>query len=121
MWEQGRRGENWVLMIKDNSTNFEAISPEEFQSELDSGETILIDIRTPEELIKYWTISSTQLHYIYWAPEFAMQILALDTTKKYLIYCWHGHRSAAVRDFMQGNGFIWVKDLKGGIDAWNRE
>ncbi len=108
-------------MIKSHTDNFGAISPEEFSSEFDSGETILIDIRTPEELIKYGVISDSQLHYIYWAPAFALQILALDKTQKYLIYCWHGHRSASVRDFMQGNGFEWVKDLKGGIDEWNKK
>jgi rhodanese-related sulfurtransferase len=36
-------------------------------------------------------------------PNVAEQILALDKSKKYLIYCWHGNRSLTVMNFMKGN------------------
>ena len=99
--------------------NFETIWVEEFSSELESVETVLIDVRTPQELRIYGVISDVQMHIVFWSVDFEQEILALDRSQKYLIYCWHGHRSETIRNFMQANDFFWVKDLKGGIDLWN--
>ena len=100
--------------------NFWAIWEEEFRSEIDSGETILIDIRRLDEQDEYGIISEDQLHIIFWPDSFSEQILELDRNKKYLIYCWHGNRSGVARDFMRDNWFTWVKDLAWGTDDWNK-
>lgn len=100
------------------SNNFNHISINQFKEELNNKEVVLIDVRTPEELITYGKIQENQILINTQDIDFYFQILNLDKTKKYLIYCWHGTRSKATRNFMKEQGFIYVKDLKGGIDAW---
>lgn len=101
--------------------NISQISLEEFKTELLDEDVILIDVRSAQEQATYWVISEIQEHIVYGSPAFEAQIANLDTTKKYLVYCWHWVRSAAVREYMQSKGFEWVKDLEGGINAWNKD
>ena len=119
----------YLLMIAKNISqdatstewnSFWQIWVEEFSREIESWDTILIDIRTTEELEIYGTISENQSHIIFGTETFAEQILELDRNKKYLLYCWHWHRSAVTREFMQEQWFTWVKDLAWGIDRWNK-
>jgi rhodanese-related sulfurtransferase len=34
--------------------------------------------------------------------------------------CHHGHRSLRVMQFLNGQGFAKVTNIRGGIDAWAR-
>lgn len=101
-----------------NEENFSQMTPRDFKNVLEKQDAILIDVRTPEEQEKYGIISDDQIHIEYGRPDFEENLLQLDPTKKYLVYCWHWVRSAATRDIMQANWFSWVNDLKGGIDEW---
>ena len=91
----------------------ETISKEEFKEKLDSGEYILIDVRTQQEhdMAK---IAESEVFDVY-RPDFVEKIGQLDKNKKYLIYCATGNRSRQVLDFMIGEGFKYVFDLAGGI------
>ena len=99
--------------------NNKQISLEEFKTQLLDEDVILIDVRSAQEQATYWVISEAQEHIVYGSPAFEAQIANLDTTKKYLVYCWHWVRSTAVREYMTEKWFTWVKDLEWGIDAWN--
>lgn len=100
--------------------DFWQIDKDEFKKELDLGESILVDVRTPQELLHYWKIRDNQELITYGSSDFVEKINSLDKSKKYLLYCWHWNRSAAIRDYMKHIWFKWVKDLRWGIDAWNR-
>ena len=100
------------------TNNFSQISVQEFKDEIARGDAILIDVRTPEELPVYGKISNKQILLDINDENFSTKILKLNRSQKYLIYCWHGNRSQVARDFMEENGFVYVKDLRGGIDAW---
>ena len=100
--------------------NFQQRGVDEFDAEMQSWETTIIDIRLAYEQEAYGTISDDQEHIVFGTPDFAQQILELDKTQKYLIYCWHGQRSWVAREFMKSEWFTWVKDLEWGIDAWNK-
>ena len=101
--------------------NFEQLNVDEFKKNLESGDYILIDVRTPEELPLYGKISDRQLLIDINDSNFSTKIMRLGKMNKYLVYCWHGNRSQVARDFMEGYGFGYVKDLQGGIDAWITE
>lgn len=101
--------------------NFRAIEKEEFKNLLNSKDHILIDVRTPEELVIYWKIRENQNLITFWDPDFVDKINKLDKDKKYLLYCWHGNRSKAIMDYMKAIWFKYVKELKWGIDDWNRK
>ena len=98
--------------------NFETLSPEDFKSELEEKDTILIDIRTPWEQVSFWVISKDQMHIDITLANTTQKLEALDLHKKYLIYCWHWKRSKQVLDYMKSQWFTYVKDLEGGIDKW---
>ncbi len=99
---------------------FDTLDIDEFKKELSSTWVVLIDVRTPEELKKYWKISDNQVNIDINNKNFAIQINNLDKTKKYLIYCWHWNRSKVARDYMKSQWFFYVKDLKWWIDAWEK-
>lgn len=97
------------------------IGSDEFSKKIWEIDTILIDIRTYQEKIEYWYIDKTDLFMdMYW-PAFWDDILELDKSKKYLIYCWHANRSAFLLKFMDGNWFESVFELGGWIDLWEKE
>ncbi len=100
---------------------FKTIKKEQFKEELDKWDAILIDVRSDNERRTFWKIQEKQLNMDIYNPNVAEQILALDKSKKYLIYCWHGNRSLTVMNFMKGNWFSWVCELAWWINAWNKK
>lgn len=97
---------------------FTQISPEETRTALETGEYFLLDIRTEGEVLQFWEIHWTKARYDIYEPSFWERVLKLPKDGKYIIYCWHGNRSQVARDWMKEQGFTWVVDLAGGIDAW---
>lgn len=100
-------------------STFSQIDKQEFKKELEDTNSILLDVRTPEEIPLYWKIRNNQILIDINNTNFVSEISKLDKTKKYLIYCWHWNRSQTARDYMEKQGFFYVKDLKGGINVWN--
>lgn len=99
---------------------FKQLTKNEFWKELNNLETILIDVRTEKERKMFWQIQENQLNMDFYNPNIAKDILSLDKSKKYLIYCWHWNRSQTVVQFMQENWFSWACDLEWWINNWNR-
>lgn len=81
--------------------NFTQISPVVFKQELETGKYTLIDCRTPAELEVYGKISDNQILIDVNSPISRFQIEKLDKNKSYLVYCWHGNRSALLREYMK--------------------
>ena len=108
---------------KMNNTNFSEqffaqIGVSDFKKEMENEEIILLDVRTPGELIEYGKFRDNQILIDINENNFTSEIAKLDKTKKYIIYCWHGNRSAVARDYMKWEGFSYVKDLAWWIDSW---
>jgi len=93
------------------------ISFGEFKKKLDSGEYILIDIRTQEEHNQE-RIAESDVFDIS-QPDFIEKLNSLDKNKKYLIYCRSGSRSGYALKIMYQLGFKEVYDLEGGIMFFN--
>jgi len=89
------------------------IPKEEFKEKLDSGEYILIDVRSQFEHNKEKITESEVIDII--QPEFLDKINQLDKNKKYLVYCQSGGRSNQAFGLMIKEGFAEVYDLKGGF------
>lgn len=92
------------------------IPKEEFKQKLDSGEYLLIDVRTEVENLQKNIPESLVIDIS--QPDFAQKILALDKDKKYLIYCASGNRSSYALSFMEQSGFKEVYELERGIMNW---
>ncbi len=99
---------------------FKQLSKIEFKNELENNDKILIDVRTDQERKIYWQIKENQLNMDFYNPSITKDILSLDKSKKYLVYCRHGNRSQTVIQFMKENWFSWACDLEWWINNWNK-
>jgi len=89
----------------------------EFKSQMEDKNSVLIDIRTPGE-IRYWKIKKDCLVLDFYGPNFVNEILKLDKSKKYLIYCAYGNRSFSLLNFMTAQWFSDIADLEWWIADW---
>lgn len=96
------------------------LSPKEFQKKLKStDDVVLIDVRTDAEVKESRIPGSVQINFN--SPDFKEKIVALDTTKTYMVYCRTGGRSTKAVDVMKSAGIKKVYNLKGGITAWQEK
>ena len=54
----------------------------------------------------------------YYSATFEQDLLALEGSKSYLIYCRSGKRLSGATVMMQALGFTGICDLEGGFQAW---
>lgn len=112
-------------MVADAQSRVEGLSPTDVSAALD-GETLLVDVREPEErrdrgmlsgsvpvprgLIEFIADPNSEQH----SPEF-------DMSRRLILYCDDGTRSALAADTLFRMGYWRVAYLDGGLDAWERE
>jgi rhodanese-related sulfurtransferase len=97
-----------------NTTNY-LLGPEEFQSKVEHGAT-LIDVRTVEEYASGHIAGSLNMDIQ--NPGFKDNVLMLDRSKEYAVYCASGVRSGKAAEIMRQAGFASVFTLTGGIKSW---
>jgi rhodanese-related sulfurtransferase len=88
-----------------------------FKKLVDEKKSILIDLRTSEEIEKKGMIKgAVQLDFL--AKNSEDIIAKLDKKKPYLIYCASGGRSSDCAELMQKMGFTNVTNLEKGFTDW---
>lgn len=102
-----------------STATFVDVPPQQFSQDLKTGANAftLIDVRTLDEYNAGHIKNAKQSDY-YQTQTFATFLGSLDKTKKYLLYCRTGKRSALVMQMMRDMGFVSVSDLAGGYNAW---
>ncbi len=80
---------------------------------------VILDLRTPEEFRQGHIAGAVLLNY--YNPGFMQALRGLDKTKRYLVYCRSGNRSAKAVSRIAGMGFAKVYHLSAGILAWQAE
>lgn len=111
-------------MLAEAQRRVEALTPTDLSAALD-GETLVVDLREPEErrdrgvlpgsipvprgLIEFYADPGSHRH----DPEF-------DTTRRLVLYCDDGARSALAADTLFRMGYWRVAYLDGGLDEWER-
>ena len=93
----------------------EHLSWADFQKKAQEKNTVVIDIRTPEEIAQGTLFKNIQ-NIDYYDPTFEEQVSQLDPTKTYLIYCRSGHRSGNAISLFKKDG-LHVYDLQDGYLA----
>lgn len=99
------------------NTNF-LLQPEDFSKKIESGATI-IDVRSVEEYASGHITGSLNMDYN--NPGFKDNVMMLDKSKTYAVYCASGVRSGKAGDLMRQNGFTSVYTLAGGTKAWSEK
>jgi rhodanese-related sulfurtransferase len=97
------------------------ISVQELAERLQAGNTDLqlIDVREPYEVemaaLEGFTVLPLSSH-AQWAAEMTTRF---DPTVETWVLCHHGMRSAQMCHWLQSIGFVNVKNIAGGIDAYS--
>jgi rhodanese-related sulfurtransferase len=97
------------------------LSPSEFAARwpdyAGSGEVVLLDVREHDELQAASVDGALHIPM----REIPARLAELDADKPLVVMCHSGGRSRRVAEFLLGNGFTNVFNLKGGIDAWSTQ
>lgn len=82
---------------------------------LDAGETVIIDVREPDEFAAGHIPGAVLI------PLGSLEQLlsTLDSEQSYLLVCRSGNRSGQAAQIMVEDGFRQVKNLRGGMNAWS--
>lgn len=89
-----------------------------FKSKVDSGEYVILDIRTPEEFEAGHIKGAINIDF--YDSNFQQQINNLDKDKKYLVYCRSGSRTSYTLPLFRQLEFNEVYELQGGAISWIR-
>lgn len=96
------------------------VDAEAFKKMIDENKSILIDLRTSDEINSKGMIKGAkQIDFL--AKDAEVVIGKLDKKKTYLIYCAGGGRSGDCAELMQKLGFKEVVNLEKGFDDWKRK
>lgn len=92
------------------------VSVNKFERLIPKKKTILIDVRTTEEMNEGHLKGAMNIDFL--SDEFLKRIEHLDKSKTYLVYCRSGKRAAKAGAAMKSAGFKKIISLDGGITAW---
>jgi rhodanese-related sulfurtransferase len=110
----------FASVISFAQTKVEHVDAATFKKFIDEKKSLLIDLRTDDELKnKGYIKGATQIDYF--KKDAEMVISKLDKKKTYLIYCAGGGRSGECAELMQKSGFTRVVDLEKGFDDWKKK
>jgi rhodanese-related sulfurtransferase len=91
-----------------------------FKKMIGEKNTVLIDLRTSEEITTKGKIKTAQ-QIDYLAKDAEQKILSLDRSKTYLLYCAGGGRSEECAILMEKNGFKKIVNLEKGFSEWKQK
>jgi rhodanese-related sulfurtransferase len=109
-------------LVADAKNRIEGLSPTDVAAALD-GETFLVDVREPEEReaagIIPGSFPAPRGVLEFWAdPASASHREEFDRSRRIILYCDSGDRSALAADALQRLGHWRVAYLEGGLQAW---
>jgi len=93
------------------------LTPAELKARLDTrSPLVLLDVRQD------WETKLCRLPNAVHIPieEIELRTDELSSADEIVVYCHQGVRSAAVAEYLRSLGFVNVKNLAGGLDAWAR-
>ncbi len=92
------------------------IEVSELRQVLQSGDVLLVDVRTPEEFAEGHIPGAINVNFR--SESFSINIQELNKEGPIYIYCRSGYRSNLASLEMKKLGFKAIHDLKGGYQAW---
>ena len=110
-------------LVKEAKQEIENLNPLQVQQELLNGNTVLIDIRESEELTQNGKIESAVhaprgMIEFYADPSLPYHKPEFDKSKRIILQCASGGRSALATQTLKKMGYTNVAHLDGGLKAW---
>jgi rhodanese-related sulfurtransferase len=110
----------FITLLGFSQTKIENVDAATFKKLIDENKSVLIDLRTNDELKNKGYIKNAK-QIDYFSKDAEAIIKKLDKKKTYLIYCAGGGRSGECADLMKANGFSRVVNLEKGFDDWKKK
>lgn len=92
------------------------LSSTAFKEYIESGQGVLLDVRTQREFDNGHIENAGQLNY--YALDFRKRLLLLPKDQPIYLYCNTGYRSDRAASFLVSNGYTQVYNLQHGIMEW---
>src|SRR3954465_3688470 len=108
-------------LIAEAKARIENLSPAAVAVEMESDDVLLVDLREAEErqsIIPGALHAPRGMLEFYAAPTSAYHRSEFDPSRRTILYCASGGRSALAADTLQGLGYARVAHLDGGLKAW---
>jgi len=99
-----------------NAQSVKDIGVTEFKNLIETGDGILLDVRTPDEISGGYIENSTHINYYDSKFEYKLSLIPKDKT--IYVYCLSGGRSLKAAKKLLEMGQTEVYNLKGGIRSW---
>ena len=110
-------------MVAEAKKRVENLSAEETARELEQGDALLVDVREPGERAENGSIpgavEAPRGMLEFWAdPSSAYHRDEFDPSRRIILHCASGGRSALAASMMQELGYTNVAHMDGGFNAW---
>ena len=103
-------------LVADAKRYIQEISPQETAAALERGDTLLIDVRDPDEWQEGHIPGAT--NFSRGTVELEIEEAAPDLSTPIITHCGGGGRSALAAESLQRMGYTNVKSMAGGFKAW---
>ncbi|WXU00367.1 MAG: Thiosulfate sulfurtransferase GlpE [Catillopecten margaritatus gill symbiont] len=103
-------------IVTDKLRKYEEITVNEAITLMDEKDLIILDVREDKERKSGFIAKDVHIPL----SQVKNKLATLDNTKKVLVYCRSGARSAHIAGMLTRNEFEHVYNLKGGINAWQK-
>ena len=113
-----------AAMVGEAKQRIENLTVDQVAAELAEGDTVLVDVREPDERVQHGVIPGA-VHVprgmleFYADPSSPYHRPELDPARRTILYCASGGRSALAAETLRGLGYADVAHLDGGFRAWS--
>jgi len=110
-----------ILAVSSCNTNepgLSEITAEEFLNKYDPETSVILDVRTRGEFAG-GHLPGAKLLDVY-SPGAGEELMKLDKSKTYFVYCHSGVRSRSVVTILRERGFVHAYNIRGGIISLSR-
>ena len=104
---------------KQTKGTIEDIDSKRFKELSDTGNGIILDVRTPKEVAEGFIPGA--IHIDIYEDDFEQRINKLAKEKPVFVYCAAGGRSSDAAEILQKNGFGKVYNLEDGFHDWKKK
>lgn len=108
-----------IDIFKKKPVQFLVVEITEFKVLISRTDTVLLDVRTNEEIMAGQIGEPLNLNYF--SGNFRKSLTLLDRSKTYLVYCRNGGRARKTCKLMTELDFSNVIMLKGGYKTWQKD
>lgn len=109
-------------LVAEAKKNVENLTPDQVAKELESGDALLVDVREPQEreaaAIPGSISAPRGMLEFYADPSLPYHKAELDPSKRIILHCASGGRSALGAATLKEMGYDNVAHLDGGMKAW---